>query len=162
MADGSYLNARGCPMKFENIAALAACTADTPLGTTGWVTITQPKITQFADTTGDHQWIHVDEERAKSGPFGKTIAHGFLIQSLCAPMLFELLEVGGVLGGLNAGADKTRFLTPVTVDSRVRGKGTFKSARQTDKGLRVVVSIEIELEGAPNPAFVGDIISVFM
>jgi acyl dehydratase len=100
------------------------------LGTTDWVTLTQERINQFADATGDHQWIHVDVERAKAGPFGTTIAHGYLTLALCAPFLGALAQVGGIAMGINYGIDKARFIAPVPAGSRVRGAGDVVSVTE--------------------------------
>ena len=147
--------------KFDALAELtAAVGAD--LGTTEWTTIDQGRINQFADATSDHQWIHVDEEAAKSGPFGTTIGHGYLTMSLCAPLLGELLTVGGISMGINYGVDKARFITPVPAGGRVRGKGEIISATEIPGGAQVVVRITIELEGAAKPAAVVDTVTRYL
>ncbi len=147
--------------KFESLAELtAAVGAD--LGTTEWTTIDQRRINQFADATGDHQWIHVDTEAAKKGPFGTTIGHGYLTMSLCAPLLGELLSVGGISMGINYGVDKARFITPVPSGGRVRGKGEIISATEIPAGVQTVVRITIELEGAAKPAAVVDTVTRFL
>ena len=147
--------------KFDSLAELtAAVGAD--LGATEWTTIDQGRINQFADATGDHQWIHVDTEAAKQGPFGTTIGHGYLTMSLCAPLLGELLNVGGISMGINYGVDKARFITPVPAGGRVRGKGEIISATEIPGGAQVVVRITIELEGAAKPAAVVDTVTRFL
>jgi acyl dehydratase len=132
------------------------------LGTTEWTTLTQARIDQFAEATGDHQWIHVDVERARAGPFGGTIAHGYLTLSLCAPFLGELAQVGGISMGINYGIDKARFIAPVPAGGRVRGKGEVVSATQVTGGVQAVVRITIELEGSDKPAAVVDTVSRFL
>ena len=147
--------------KFDSLAELtAAVGAD--LGTTEWTTIDQGRINQFAEATGDHQWIHVDVEAAKNGPFGTTIGHGYLTMSLCAPLLGELLTVGGISMGINYGVDKARFITPVPVGGRVRGKGEIISATEIPGGAQVVVRVTIELEDAAKPAAVVDTVTRFL
>src|SRR5438309_11953675 len=101
----------------------------TKLGPTAWVTITQPQIDKFADATLDNQWIHVDTERAKAGPFGAPIAHGYLTMSLAAHFLSQLVHVSGISMGINYGADKVRFPAPVPVNSRVRARRELLDAK---------------------------------
>lgn len=131
------------------------------LGFTDWMVIDQQRIDLFADATGDHQWIHVDPERAKDGPFGKTIAHGYLTLSLANLFLPQLLQVDNVSMGVNYGCDKVRFPAPVPVDSQVRGRGEIISAEEMKGGVQVVVRITIEVEGNERPACVVDTISRF-
>jgi acyl dehydratase len=97
--------------------------AGADLGHTGWLEITQQRVNTFADATGDHQWIHVDQARAAAGPFGGTIAHGYLTLSLLIPLFGELLEVTGISMGINYGLNKVRFITPVPVGSKIRLAG---------------------------------------
>jgi acyl dehydratase len=132
------------------------------LGTTEWVTLTQERINQFAEATGDNQWIHVDVERAKAGPFGNTIAHGYLTLALCAPFLGELAQVGGISMGINYGIDKARFIAPVPAGSRVRGHGEVVTVTEINGGVQAVVRITIELEGSGKPAAVVDTVSRFL
>ncbi len=147
--------------KFSSLADLcAAVGAD--LGATEWLTISQERINQFADATGDHQWIHVDTDAAKQGPFGTTIGHGYLTMSLCAVFLGELLSVGGISMGINYGVDKARFITPVPSGGRVRGTGEVVSATEIAGGAQVVVRITIELEGAAKPAAVVDTVTRYL
>ena len=121
-------------MHFDSLAALTDAVG-TDLGTTEWTTIGQDRIDQFAEATGDHQWIHVDVEAARQGPFGGTIGHGYLTLSLCAPFLGELCTVGGISMGINYGVDKARFITPVPAGGRVRGRGEIL-ARHRDPRRR--------------------------
>jgi acyl dehydratase len=132
------------------------------LGTSEWLTITQERVDQFADATDDHQWIHVDVERAKSGPFGGPIAHGYLTMSLCSRFLPEVVDVRGISMGLNYGVDKVRFPAPVPVGSRIRGKGELVSATEVPGGVQAVIRITIELEGSSKPAAVVDTVSRYL
>lgn len=130
------------------------------LGVTDWITITQERINTFADATGDHQWIHVDPERAKDGPFGACIAHGFLTLSLANLFLPQLIRYEHLKIGVNYGCDKVRFPSPVVVNSRVRGRGQVLTAEMIkDNGVQVVVSISVEIEGANKPGCVVNTIS---
>ncbi len=132
------------------------------LGSSEWVTIEQDRIDQFADATDDHQWIHVDAEKAAKGPFGATIAHGYLTLSLCSRFLPELLAVQNMKMGVNYGCGKVRFPNAVKVGSRVRGLGQIVEAEQTkDGGVQVVVRITVEIEGQDRPGCVADTISRF-
>jgi acyl dehydratase len=127
-----------------------------------WLTIDQGRIDAFAGATGDFQWIHVEPERAASGPFGATIAHGYLTLSLL-PMLTEgLLEVGGVRMAVNYGLDKVRFLQPVLVGSRVRARSEVMSVVESSQGYRVGLQVTIELEGSARPALIADTIVLFV
>jgi acyl dehydratase len=131
------------------------------LGTSDWVDITQERIDLFAEATGDHQWIHVDPEQAKNGPFGATIAHGYLTLSLLPLFYSTIYRVEGVRMGINYGANKVRFLTPVPVGSRVRGSievGEVK--RVPNGGAQVTWNVTVELEGSEKPACYAEAISV--
>ena len=147
--------------KIDSLADLAGAVG-TNLGATEWLTIDQERINQFADATGDHQWIHVDTEAAKKGPFGTTIGHGYLTMSLCAPFLGQLLSVGGISMGINYGIDKARFITPVPAGGRVRGTGEIISITDIPGGAQVVVRLTIELEGAAKPAAVVDTVTRYL
>jgi acyl dehydratase len=131
------------------------------LGHTEWLDMEQARIDLFADATGDHQWIHVDPEKAKDGPFGATIAHGYLTLSLANLFLPDLMEVQNVSMGVNYGCDRVRFPAPVPVGSRVRGAGEVISAEEVKGGVQVVVRITVEIEGSERPACVVDTISRF-
>lgn len=124
----------------------------TDLGYSDWFEVTQDRINTFADATDDHQWIHVDPERAKDGPFGAPIAHGFLTLSLFIPMWVDLLDVQGVGTKVNYGLDKVRFVSPVTAGSRVRLTATIVEVTEVGGGLQLVVDGTIEIEGATKPA----------
>jgi acyl dehydratase len=131
------------------------------LAPTGWVEIDQARIDLFADATGDHQWIHVDPERAAAGPFGAPIAHGFLTLSLANLFLPQLLVVETFSMGVNVGLDKVRFPAPVRVGSRIRGRGEIVSAAEAGEGVQVVVRITVEVDGNDKPACVADTVSRF-
>jgi acyl dehydratase len=131
------------------------------LGPTDWVEIDQDRINLFADATGDHQWIHVDPERAAAGPFGGTIAHGYLTLSLVNLFLPDLVAVDGASMGVNVGLEKVRFPSPVPAGSRLRGTGVVVSADEVGGGVQVVVRVTIEVEGSAKPAAVIDTVSRF-
>ena len=144
---------------FEHPSELAAAVGK-PLGHSDWLEITQQRIDQFAEATGDHQWIHVDPERAKDGPFGACIAHGYLTQSLVNHFLPQILEVRGIAMGVNYGADRVRFPAPVRVGSRIRGSAELVGAEKSkDGGVQAVVRVTVEIEGEDRPACVIDTIS---
>ena len=145
---------------FETPAALLAAVGES-FGPTEWIAIEQDRIDLFAKATDDHQWIHVDPERAKDGPFGGTIAHGYLTMSLVNRFLPELVEVRGVSMGVNIGTDSLRFLSPVRTGSRIRGKGELVKAEEAKGGVQAVVRVTVEIEGAEKPACVVDTISRF-
>ena len=134
----------------------------TDLGTTDRVTITQEQINQFAEATLDNQWIHVDTERAKAGPFGGPIAHGYLTMSLSAYFLGQLVRVSGISMGINYGADKVRFPSPVPVGSKVRGRGELLDAKEVPGGVQATTRITIERDGGDKPAAVVDTVSRYL
>jgi len=130
-----------------------------PLGETEWLTITQERVNTFAEATGDHQWIHVDPIRAKEGPFGACIAHGYLTLSLAAFFMPQLIEVRMKMG-VNYGTDKVRFPAPVKVGQRIRGKGELVAVEPTkDGGVQSTLRLTVEIEGSPKPACIADTIS---
>jgi len=129
------------------------------LGTSSWFDITQERIDTFADATGDHQYIHVDPERAKDGPFGTTIAHGFLTLSLFIPMWSEILEVADASTLVNYGTDKVRFVSPVPAGSRIRLHVVVKTVTEVKGGYQIHVDGTIEIEGREKPAVVVESIS---
>lgn len=129
------------------------------LGESEWLLIDQARINLFADATGDHQWIHVDPERAKTGPFGSTIAHGYLTMSLVNMFLPQIVDVQGISMGVNYGADKMRFPSPVKVNSRVRGVGDLIAVENVKGGIQATVRVTVEIEGSDRPACVVDTIS---
>jgi len=131
----------------------------TTVGPTDWLQIDQSRVDKFADATEDRQWIHVDVERAKDGPFGGTVAHGYLTMSLASHLLESMIDVRGFGHGVNIGTDRLRFITPVPVGSRIRGHGEILGAEEKGGGIQSVVRVTIELEGAEKPACVIDTIS---
>ena len=132
----------------------------TRLDTSEWLTIEQSRIDAFADCTGDHQWIHVDPVRAKDGPFGATIAHGYLTLSLVNLFMPQIVEVRRFSAGVNVGMDKTRFLSPVVVGSRIRGSGEIVSVQEVKGGaIQAVIRVTVEIEGQDKPACVVDTIN---
>ena len=131
----------------------------TALGATEWLTIDQDRVNGFAEVTGDHQWIHVDVERAKEGPFGGTIAHGYLTMSLVNYFLPDLIEVRGFTHAVNVGADRLRFLSPVKVGSRIRGVGEIVGVEEVKGAIQSVLRVTVEIEGSEKPACVVDTIS---
>ena len=131
------------------------------LGYSEWLTITQERINQFADATGDHQWIHVDPARAKDGPFGACIAHGYLTLSLVNLFLPQIVEVRGIRMGVNYGVDKVRFPAPVRVGARVRGGGELIHVEDVKGGVQATIRVTVEIEGTERPGCVVDTISRF-
>lgn len=132
------------------------------LGYSDWHTIDQAQINAFADATGDHQWIHVDEEKAAAGPFGATIAHGFLTLSLLPVLTWQIYRVDGVSAQLNYGADKVRFPVPVPVGSRVRAGVEVTSVTPNAIGFLVATTVTIELENSDKPACVVQMLAVIV
>ena len=134
--------------------------AGTRLDTSEWLTIEQDRIDDFAACTGDRQWIHVDPVRAKDGPFGATIAHGYLTLSLVNMFMPQMIEVRRFSAGVNVGNDRTRFLAPVVVGSRIRGAGELLSAEEVKGGaIQAVIRVTVEIEGSDKPACVVDTIN---
>jgi len=127
------------------------------LGPSSWIHVTQERIDAFASATDDHQWIHVDPERAGEGPFGGTIAHGFLTLSLCVPMLEELLPRRGRMG-VNYGVDRVRFPAPVPSGSRVRGRLRVVSVDDVPQGERATIEATVECEGFEKPVCVAELL----
>ena len=145
----------------ENIQELKQLVGQ-ELGTSNWIEINQERINKFADATGDHQWIHVDTERAKTDlPGGQTIAHGFLTLSLLPMITQEIYKVKGVRHSLNYGSDRVRFTSPVPSGSRVRGRYTLKSAEDVkDNGVKIIGETTIEIEGKDRPACIVESIGI--
>jgi acyl dehydratase len=127
------------------------------LGPTEWREVTQERIDAFAAATDDPQWIHTDVSRAAEGPFGTTIAHGFLTVSLCVPMLYEVLPpAGGMV--VNYGVDRVRFPAPVPSGSRIRGRFRIASVEETPQGERAVIEATVECDGVPKPVCVAQLV----
>jgi acyl dehydratase len=126
------------------------------LGTSDWLAVEQERIGQFADATGDHQWIHVDPDRAKSGPFGKTIAHGFLTLSLLPVFFQQIYRVDGVRMAVNYGLNKVRFPAPTPVGSKLQATSQLVDVTQLEGAAQAVLSTTIEAEGAEKPVCVAE------
>lgn len=140
---------------FQTLAALAACVGH-EVAVSDWVSITQQQVNTFADATGDHQWIHVDAEKAKAGPFGGTIAHGFLTLSLLPRFLESSIVINDVRMGINYGLNKVRFVNPVLVGSRLRARMSLAASENIENnGKQMVWDITIEIEGKDKPACVA-------
>ena len=146
---------------FETLDELRSA-AGQHLGHTDWLEIDQERVNLFADATGDHQWIHVDVERAKDGPFGGPIAHGFLTLSLSNLFLPQLLAVPGASAGINYGTGKVRFPSPVPVGSRVRAGAEIVAVDEIAGGVQTTITITIEVEGTDKPACVIESLSRWM
>ncbi|MGH7758810.1 MAG: MaoC family dehydratase [Candidatus Dormibacteria bacterium] len=129
------------------------------LGSGEWQTVTQQQVNQFADATHDHQWIHIDPERARSGPFGQTIAHGFLTLALLPDLLRSVLRVDGARMGVNYGLNRVRFPAPLAVGSRVRARAELLEATSFGGGVQIVVRTTVEVEGQAKPACVAETVS---
>ena len=143
---------------FSGVDELRAA-AGTELGVSDWVTVEQHQIDLFADATGDHQWIHVDPERArKESPFGGPIAHGYLTLSLIPSLVPEIIEITGFRMGVNYGTEKVRFPSPVPVGSRVRAGATLESATPFDGGVAMNLGVTMEIEGGTKPAMVATVV----
>ena len=143
---------------FGSVAAVLAAEGR-DLGVTDWIGIDQRRIDTFADATGDHQWIHVDPQRAKDGPFGACVAHGYLTLALANLFLPQLVRYERLTMGVNYGCDKVRFPAPVIAGARVRGRGEVLRAEEIPAGVQVVVRITVEIEGSTKPGCVVDTIS---
>ena len=147
---------------FSSAAELLAA-AGTDLGATDWLEITQERVNLFADATGDHQWIHVDPERAKDGPFGGCVAHGYLTLSLVNLFLPQLIHIDNMQMGVNVGTDRVRFPAPVKVGARIRGRGEILKveaiAGAAEGAVQSTVRVSIEIEGSDRPGCVIDTIS---
>jgi acyl dehydratase len=128
--------------------------AGSDLGTSGWIEITQERVNTFADATDDHQWIHVAPDKAKEGPFGAPIAHGYLTLSLFAPLFTELLDVAGVTTKVNYGLNTVRFPAPVPVGSRIRLAARLAAVDDVPGGVQITVDGAIEIDGSAKPAVV--------
>ena len=141
---------------FESVAELVAATGET-IGQSDWVTITQDEVNLFADATGDHQWIHVDPERAAKGPFGTTIAHGFMTLALLPRLQHQIYTVKGIKLGINYGLNTVRFPAPVPVGSRVRANTSLVSVEDLGDGaVQATMSTTVEIEGSAKPACVAE------
>jgi acyl dehydratase len=140
---------------FNGVADLRAAVG-TQVGASEWVTIEQGQVDMFADATDDHQWIHVDAEKAKDGPFGTTIAHGFLTLSLLPALVKDVYRVDGVKMGINYGLNKVRFTSPLPVGSKVRGTVELVDVADVTGGVQLTTRITVEIEGSERPALVAE------
>jgi acyl dehydratase len=143
---------------FDSVAAVLAAEGR-ELGTTEWIAVDQRRIDTFAEATGDHQWIHVDPQRAKDGPFGACVAHGYLTLALANLFLPQLVRYERLKMGVNYGCEKVRFPAPVIVGARVRGRGMVLRAEEIAAGVQVIVRVTVEIEGNDKPGCVVDTIS---
>jgi acyl dehydratase len=147
------------PRVFDSLDDFKAAAGEV-LGSSDWVTITQEQIDTFADATGDHQWIHVDPERAAKGPFGGTIAHGYLTLALLPAFAEQIYAINGLAFGMNYGANKVRFPNPVPVGSKLRATATLKETSDIAIGTQGIVNFVIEIDGAEKPALVAEVVFV--
>jgi acyl dehydratase len=156
-ADSGPVSSVHVPRQFATLPALAAAVGQR-LGESGWHEVTQWQVDRFAEATGDNQWIHVDQRRAATGPFGGTIAHGYLVLSLLPKLLGEAFEVGGLGMMVNTGVDTLRFLAPVPVGARLRLTADLLSAVPRVRGaVEVVIDAWIELYDRPDPVCRGQV-----
>lgn len=147
---------------FESIDDLAACQGQV-IGHSDWVTITQDAVDLFADATGDHQWIHVDPERAAAGPFGTTIAHGYLTLAMLPQLMGQICRVDGVTMGINYGLNKVRFPAPVPVGSRIRAEASVVEVADVGGGAhQVTYSTTVAVEGSAKPACVAETVARYV
>ena len=145
-------------MGFATLDDLRAAVG-TELGTSDWIPIDQERVDRFAEATGDHQWIHTDPERAAAGPFGTTIAHGFLTLSLLPVIAGSVVRVDGVRMGVNYGTDRVRFPAAVPVGSRVRGRVELVGVTDVPGGVQVVTRVTVERDGGDKPVCVAESVS---
>jgi len=149
-------------MRILNNSLEIAAAAGQELGVSEWVAITQDRIDMFADATGDRQWIHVDTERAEGGPFGATIAHGYLTLSMLPFLGAQVFAFAGDVARVNYGLNKVRFVSPVRVDSKVRSRVEMLDVTDIDKGQRVTLQHTIEIKGDERPACVAETVTLLM
>ena len=144
---------------FANLDEFKAAAGE-ELGTSDWIEVTQEKVNLFADSTGDHQWIHIDPEMAAKGPFGGTIAHGYFTLSLLPVIAEQCYSVGNLVMGLNYGANKVRYPHPVLVGSRVRGTATLVETADIAIGTQATIKFVVEIDGVEKPALVAEVLYV--
>ena len=149
------------PTVFENPDAVLGAVGR-HLGFTDWITVDQDRINRFADATGDYQWIHVDVERAKTGPFGATIAHGYLTLALTNLFLPDLVSVENLSMGINYGVNKVRFPTPVTAGSRLRAGAEIAACEEVAGGVQAIIKITVEIEGSSKPACIVENVTRYL
>ncbi|MEY4366183.1 MAG: putative 3-hydroxyacyl-thioester dehydratase [Actinomycetota bacterium] len=141
----------------DSIAAMKGLVGE-HLGHSDWLTVSQEQVNLFADATGDHQWIHIDVDRAKAGPFGGPIAHGYLTLSLGPVLIPQVFSVGGISMGVNYGCNKVRFMSPVPVGARLRAGVKLLGVDDVAGGAQVTLEVTFECEGAPKPSCIAEII----
>jgi acyl dehydratase len=146
---------------FSSLDELAAAVGE-PMGPTEWTTLTQRQVDQFADATGDHQWIHVDRSRAAAGPFGGTIAHGYLTLSLVPMLAAQLFHIDTMGAKLNYGVNRVRFPSPVPVGSRIRATATIAEVTDVPAGKQMVTRYVIEIEDVAKPACVAETVVLLL
>ena len=144
--------------RYAHLADLQALVGQ-DIGSSDWLLIDQARINRFAEATGDHQWIHVDPVRAAAGPFGTTVAHGFLTLSLVPMMFAGAFEIDDQRMGINYGLNRVRFTSPVPVGGRVRGQFRLLAYEPLEGGAQLTVLATVELEGSPKPACVAETVS---
>ena len=147
--------------KFSGLEEFAAAQGS-QLGPTDWLEVTQERVNLFADATDDHQWIHVDPERAAGGPFGGTIAHGLLTLSLLPHFTSQMYTVGNIAMAINYGYNKVRFITPVRVGSKIRARAEIAKVDQLDGAVQATLTTTVEIEGSDKPAAVAESIVRFI
>jgi acyl dehydratase len=149
-------------MMFDSLEALLAFGAG-PLGTTAWHKITQRDVEYFAEATNAREWIHVDVDRARQeGPFGSTVAHGYLTMSLATPFVTELLQVGGPVVGVNYGLNRVRFPAPVPVGRRIRARGLLKGVERRQGGAQTLIELSYETEGTERPPCIAEVLTLVL
>jgi acyl dehydratase len=146
---------------FASLAEFVAAKGES-LGFSNWHQITQEQVNAFADATGDHQWIHVDLERAASGPFGGTIAHGYLTVSLLPILSMEIFRIDNLTMGINYGLDRVRFPSPVLTGSSIRAEATLTDVKQTHLGQLASIRMRVKIDGQEKAACVADTLSLFV
>ncbi len=147
--------------KFSGLDEFVAAQGE-KLGPTDWLEVTQDRVNLFADATDDHQWIHVDPERAVNGPFGGTIAHGLLTLSLLPHFTHQLYTVDNIAMAINYGYNKVRFITPVGVGYKIRARAEIAKVDQLDGAVQATVTVTVEIEGSDKPAAVAESIVRFI
>jgi len=146
---------------FESLDQFVAAKGE-DLGHSEWHEISQEQVNAFADATGDHQWIHIDTERAAGGPFGTTIAHGYLTLSLLPIFMMEIFRIENLAMGINYGLDRVRFPAPVPVGSKIRARATLTDVRQTERGVLAYTEIVVEVEGQTKAACIATSLSLYV
>jgi acyl dehydratase len=158
MAASTMTDTASFPLHFTTLASLQSLVGE-PLATSPWVLIDQQRIDLFAQATGDHQWIHVDPVRAATGPFGTTIAHGFLTLALLPELAEKAICIDDVKMGVNYGLNRVRFMAPVPSGSRLRGQFRLKTYEPIEGGAQLTMEVSIEREGAAKPVCVAEAVS---